>query len=297
MAVGRDTKEEDVGNIALLEHLNVQVADQPQAILFYVVGLGLTRDPYLTVGLENMWINAGEQQFHLPTRAAQRFSGHVGLVVPDLEQLQQRLNSLQERLIGTSFTWSRNSDHVAVTCPWGNRFRCFAPGEKFGDMALGIPYLEFLVRPGTAEGIARFYREVFRAPSDLATKENLSTASISIGRNQRLIFCETNDEILPYDGHHVAIYVANFSGPYHFLSSRGLITEDVRGHQFRFQDIVDPETGAKLHALEHEVRSLRHPLYHRAFVNRNPEQTQRSYKRGRDGLIPFDEIGRRSSRS
>ncbi|HEY1374674.1 MAG TPA: hypothetical protein VGH50_19535, partial [Candidatus Binatia bacterium] len=76
-------------------------------------------------------------------------------------------------------------------------------------------------------------------------------------------------------------------GPYDFLNSRGLVTEDVRGHQFRYQKIVDPESGATLHELEHEVRSFRHPLYQRNFVNRNPEQTQRAYFRGRDSLTPF----------
>ncbi len=273
--------EEDVGNIVLLEHLNAQVADQPQAILFYVVGLGLTRDPYLTVGLDNMWVNAGAQQFHLPTRAAQRFSGHVGLVVPDLAGLEQRLQSIGERLGGTQFKWSRESDHLAATCPWGN------PEDKYGDMALGIPYIEFLVKPGAAEGIARFYREAMRAPARVESENNLSIARVAIGRGQELIFRETGEAIHPYDGHHVAIYVADFSAPYDFLNRRGLVTEDVRGHQFRFQDIVDPETGAGLHALEHEVRSLRHPLYHRPFVNRNPEQTQRNYKRGRDGLVPY----------
>ena len=37
--------EEDVGNIVLLEHVNVQIPDQALATLFYVMGLGLTRDP------------------------------------------------------------------------------------------------------------------------------------------------------------------------------------------------------------------------------------------------------------
>ena len=60
--------EEDVGNIVLLEHVNVQIPDQALATLFYVVGLGFTRDPYLNVALNNMWVNVGEQQFHLPTR-------------------------------------------------------------------------------------------------------------------------------------------------------------------------------------------------------------------------------------
>jgi hypothetical protein len=287
MLAASNFTNEDVGNIVLLEHLNVQVADQPQAILFYIIGLGLTRDPYLTVGLENMWVNAGEQQFHLPTRAAQHFSGHIGLIVPELESLKQRLKSLEEQLSGTQFTWSREKDHVTVTCPWGNHFRCYAPAERFGDMALGIPYVEILVGPGVAGGIAGFYQEVMRAPTLVESEADLSIARVAIGRNQWLLFRETDQALLPYDGHHIAIYVANFSDPYNFLNGRALITEDVRNHQFRFKDIVDPESGEKLHKLEHEVRSLRHPLYRRPLVNRNPEQTQRNYRRGRDGLIPF----------
>jgi hypothetical protein len=154
-------------------------------------------------------------------------------------------------------------------------------------MTLGMPYVEFRVRPGAADAIGRFYQDVMGAPYQLVPAGNLPLAVVAIGRNQWLIFRETEQPILPYDGHHIAIYVANFSGPYNFLNSHGLITEDVRNHQFRFKDIVDPKSGEKLHELEHEVRSLRHPLYHRPFVNRNPEQTQRNYRRGRDGLIPF----------
>jgi hypothetical protein len=63
--------------------------------------------------------------------------------------------------------------------------------------------------------------------------------------------------------------------------------EDVRNYQFRFKDIADPESGERLFEIEHEVRSLRHPMYYRPFVNRNAEQTQRNYKRGRDALVPL----------
>ncbi|MGH7773898.1 MAG: hypothetical protein ACREQA_16870 [Candidatus Binatia bacterium] len=282
----QDFADEDVGNIVSLEHINLQISDQATATLFYVVGLGLTRDPYLTVGLENMWINVGEQQFHLPTRSAQVFSGQVGLVVPDLKHLQERLKSVEERLKGTKFSWSIKDDHVAVTCPWGNHYHCYNPDPRFGDMALGMPYIEFLVKPGAAKGVARFYGEVMRAPSLLHSENGAHTASVEIGRHQRLLFRETRDEIRPYDGHHIAVYVANFSGPYGFLKKRDLIMEDVRNHQFRFKQLVDPENGEKLFELEHEVRSLRHPMYHRQFVNRDPTQTQRSYKRGRDAIVP-----------
>jgi len=70
--------EEDVGNIVLLEHINVQVPDQSLATLFYIVGMGFTRDPYMNVGLRNMWANVGEQQFHLPTRPPQAIQGRIG---------------------------------------------------------------------------------------------------------------------------------------------------------------------------------------------------------------------------
>ena len=39
-----DRGAEDLGNSIHLEHVNVQVPDQRLAALFYVAGLGLTRD-------------------------------------------------------------------------------------------------------------------------------------------------------------------------------------------------------------------------------------------------------------
>jgi hypothetical protein len=282
--------EEDVGNIVLLEHVNVQVPDQPTAILFYIVGLGFTRDPYLNVGLENMWVNLGEQQFHLPTREAQVIPGHIGLVVPDLLRLQDRLKAVQERLAGTRFSWTPEEDCVAVTCPWGNRFRCFAPDKRrFHDMKLGLPYVEFSVKAGASEGIARFYQQVMHAPAAVHQDERGRIARIALGRNQEIVFRETGEQVPAYDGHHIAVYVANFSAPFGFLKKRNLLMEDVRNHQFRFKDIVEPETGKRLFQLEHEVRGMQHPMYHRPLVNRDPEQTQRAYRRGRDALIPHAE--------
>lgn len=282
-----DYVEEDVGNVVALEHVNVQVPDQSLALLFYVVGMGFTRDPYFNVGLNNMWANVGEQQFHLPTRPAQTIHGHVGIVLPDLGALNKRLESVAPGLKETQFAWSVNEDHIAVRCPWGNQLRCHAPGPHFGDMALGIPYVEFLVGPGKASGIAGFYRTVLGAPATLQSDQGGVLAKVSIGRNQSLLFRETSERLRPYDGHHIAIYVANFSGPYAFLKERGLISEAVRNHQFRFKQIVDPEGGESLFQVEHEVRSFHHPMYHRFFVNRDPAQSARQYRRGRDALLPY----------
>jgi hypothetical protein len=284
--MAKDYTSEDVGNIALLEHVNIQVPDQALATLFYVVGMGFTRDPYLTVGLNNMWVNLGEQQFHLPTRGAQVIPGHIGIVVPERAALQERLKTVEELLKNTRFAWSVEEDYTAVTCPWGNRFRCYEPADRFGDMSLGIPYVEFQTKRGTAEGIARFYEQIMGAPTVLSSEP--AAAQVAIGSNQWIVFRETDTAIPPYDGHHIAVYVAKFSGPYGFLSERNLITEDVRNHQFRFNTIVDPKSGKEQFLLEHEVRGLRHHMYHRYFVNRDPVQTQRNYRRGRDALVPFN---------
>jgi hypothetical protein len=174
-----------------------------------------------------------------------------------------------------------------VTCPWGNRYRCHPSQSSFGDMSIGMPYVEFLVSPGAAAGILRFYQSVFGAPAALEGDGQGEFGRVKIGRQQSLLFRETKKPLTPYDGHHVAIYVANFSGPYAFLKNRGLISEEVRGHQFRFKNIVDPQNGAQIFQLEHEVRSLRHPMYHRPFVNRDAAQSQRDYRRGWDALTPF----------
>jgi len=267
-----------------MEHVNVTIPDQHKAMLFYVNGLGFTRDPYMMVGPENMWINVGQQQFHMPTQEPQVLRGRIGLVVPDIEALKERLVALRDPLGGTSFTCSANNGHVDVTCPWGNQFRCHAPSQEFGGMTLGIPYLEFDVAPGTAAGIGQFYKEIFCAPYSLSVDMSGAVVSVQAGMQQKLIFRETAGTLPQYDGHHIAVYVANFSGPHRFLKDRGLITQESSEEQYRFQDIVSPESGRVLFTIEHEVRSLRHPMYGREFVNRNPSQNIRAYARGRDAF-------------
>ena len=41
-----------------------------------------------------------------------------------------------------------------------------------------------------------------------------------------------------------------------------------------------------LFTIEHEVRSMTHPLYNRPLVNRNPSQTNRNYVMGGDAWVP-----------
>jgi hypothetical protein len=279
-----DRVAEDVGNIVKLEHVNVTQPDQRLATLFYVSALGYTRDPYLMVGLDNMWINMGRNQMHLPTAPAQRLRGVIGVVVPDLDELRHRLAQTAPALAGTQFGYVDHGSHVDTTCPWGNRFRCHAPDEQFGAIELGMPYVEFHVPAGTAERIARFYREIMGATAQLIQRERAPTASVNAGDGQRMYFRETTQPLPEYDGHHVQIYISDFSGPYRRLIERQLITRETDAHEWRFKQIVDLDTGAPLFTVEHEVRSLRHPLYGRELVNRNPAQTNRAYMRGQDAF-------------
>ena len=188
-----DYSEEDVGNIVSLEHVNVQIPDQSLATLFYVVGLGCTRDPYLNVGLNNMWANIGEQQFHLPTRSPQVIDGYIGLVVPHLEGLAKRLEAVAEGLKGTEFSYRQDGEHMIVTCPWGNRYRCHgSQAAAFGDMASGIPYVEFAVPRGAMAGILRFYHAALGAPTVVESDGEGEFGRVKIGRHQSLLFRETD---------------------------------------------------------------------------------------------------------
>ena len=275
-----DRSVEDIGNVVGLEHVNTRVPDQQLATQFYVAGLGLTRDPYLMTWVSNMWINVGRSQFHLPTGRSQVVRGHTAIVMAGRAALLARLRALGDAMNASKFAFAERPSYVEVTCPWGNRLRVFEPSERFGAMMLGIPYVEFEVAAGTSEGIANFYRQILATPANTENDALGRLARISVGAGQQLIFRETDGAAPPFDGHHVAIYLADFSGPHRRLLERRLITEESDQHQYRFQDIVDPADGKVLFTVEHEVRSMRHPMYARPLVNRNPLLSNRSYAPG-----------------
>jgi len=276
-----DRSAEDLGNVVELGHVNVRVPDQRLATAFYISGLGLTRDPYLMTGIDNMWANVGVSQFHLPTGAPQVVRGVTGLVLPDLKALAARLERVGSVLTGTQFRFEVAAEHVEAVCPWGNRIRCHAPdAARWGRVQLGMPYVELAVPRGSTAGIARFYRSLLGA---VAGAEG-GVARVRIAADRYLLFRETDAAAAPFDGHHVQISLADFSGPHRRLGERGLITEESNQHQYRFQDIVDPESGAVLFTLEHEVRSMTHPMFARPLVNRNPAITNTSYAPGHEAL-------------
>src|SRR6201994_4371967 len=170
-----DRSTEDLGNSIHLEHVNVQVPDQHLATLFYVSGLGLTRDPYLMTSDDNMWINVGRSQFHLPSGEAQVLRGHTALVISGRKALLDRLAAGAPRPHDTKISYREQNDYVEATCPWGNRMRCFEPdAERFGRITLGIPFVEFDVPIGSALGICDFYPKIMGMPAQVMNGDGTS---------------------------------------------------------------------------------------------------------------------------
>jgi len=280
-----DRAAQDIGNIVNLGHVNVCIDDQHLATHYYVTGLGLTRDPFLNTGAGNMWINVGMSQFHLPMGSPEILRGVIGLVAPDREALLGRLTRVRKALAGTKFEFRESNDGVETVCPWGNRITMHMPDpRRFGRVQLGMAYVRFDVRPRTAARIARFYREIMHAPADTIENGTGPQARVQVGEKQYFHFRETEAPELPYDRHHVQIYIADFSGPHRRLLELGLITDESNEYEYRFKDIVDLDSREVLFTVEHETRSQTNPMYGRPLVNRNPAQTNTDYKPGHDSL-------------
>jgi hypothetical protein len=285
-----DRATQDIGNIVHLEHYNCVIDDQRLAVLFYVVGLGATRDPYIFPGFENIWLNFGRTQVHMPSRAvpprAERLRGTAGFVVPSLDELKKRLDHAgkeMKRVVPerkTHFDWKEKNGIIEAVDPWGTRVRCHAPAPEFGNTGLGLVYVDFDVPPGTVEGIARFYNEVMKAPAQTGK----GRATVRVGRSQRLMYTETKAPLPEYDGHHIQVYIADFSSPYRWLKERELITMETDAAEWRFQWIVDPKSLKPLFQIEHEVRSMKHRLFARPLVNRNHGITNMTYVAGHDAF-------------
>jgi catechol-2,3-dioxygenase len=280
-----DRAAQDIGNIVNLGHVNVCIDDQHVATHYYVTGLGLTRDPFLNTGAGNMWINVGMSQFHLPMGTPEVLRGVIGLVAPDREALLKRLTHVRKALAGTKFEFRESNDCVETVCPWGNRIHMHTPDqERFGRIQLGMPYVRFDVRPGTAARIARFYREIMQTSAEVIKNGAGPEARVQVGENQYLYFRETDALEQPYDRHHVQIYIADFSGPHRRLLELGLVTAETNEFEYRFKDIIDLDSREVLFTVEHETRSQTNPMYGRPLVNRNPAQTNTDYKPGHDSL-------------
>eukprot|EP01089_Gocevia_fonbrunei_P002381 TRINITY_DN12354_c0_g1_i1.p1 TRINITY_DN12354_c0_g1~~TRINITY_DN12354_c0_g1_i1.p1 ORF type:complete len:316 (+),score=41.48 TRINITY_DN12354_c0_g1_i1:34-981(+) len=302
--------QDDVGGIVHLEHINITVPDQLLASLFYAEGLGFTRDPKTRFG-GTMWINVGDTQIHLPTQPknSQQLCGHIGIVTPSLSELSSRLEKIKTRFQDTKFAFAPHStplsqfeysyavqpkttsdsvDWIEVKCPWGELTIRFYERQIYFDKS-GLPenkslrlvYVEENCNPGTAERIVKFYKDKFNANGSVSTVGSRKMARIQVGGHQELLFREAETPVPEFQGHHICIYISDFSGTYKKFKDSDLLykhntfddkyetlSEALTNHQFRICDFKNDDDEELLHRLEHEVRSLVHPYYMRPLVNR-----------------------------
>ena len=142
-------EQEEWGNIALLEHVNINTDDPQQASIFFADALGFERDRRMgkRVGSKLyvhklLWFNAGITQVHLPMThrgygGALRnvWQGTIGLVYGsdrDIDDLCHRLAAAAPRLRRSRFSWQRHRGPrgVDITDPLGNRYVALPRGQS-----------------------------------------------------------------------------------------------------------------------------------------------------------------------
>lgn len=264
--------------IVSMEHVNVRVPEQALAALFYVSAMGFTRDPYLDFDDWNMWVNVGREQFHTPKGEPQVFRGEINIRMPSLDDLERRLSRLSERFVGSRFCFRSTDSGIDVTCPWGNRLACRE--ARAGEYPMGVERIRIQVPEGSMGAIAHVYGALLGTQ----VEQMNSGLQVQAGHSQTLLYEASDIAPLPYDGHHLAIYIEDFEQAHARFKSEGLVSAQTPPHEFRFVEFRDASSKETVWQLEHEVRSTNHPMYGRELVNRNPANTLFNYTRGREAL-------------
>lgn len=209
----------DLSGIHWMEHINLVVGDTTLAEYFYLTFLGFTRD-----ASKLFHVNLGQQQFHLAETGdpPQRIAGSIGLTIPNLATLAERIPDAKETLRGTQFEILKHEDdYMEVRGPWGNLFciydvlgdsklvpspppatprkmeNCHAMGGGFGShrMAVrgqpGLRFIEISCSAGKSKAIGRFYKEVMKCQDVLEFECDGSIGvTVSAGPGVTLVFCE-----------------------------------------------------------------------------------------------------------
>jgi len=291
--------------IILLEHINFKIPfASGQRIVrdFFVDALGCPECPAgrmfvavpggaLPVGTQKqMHVNLGLSQLHFewctgnghPYATAQQFPGEIHIAVDSLADMQKRLTAK-----GHAFTRAVD-DCIRFTCPFGStwiasqasavalaKVAAAAPVREGGvGHVVALTKVDFSIRPGIKDGVARFYKEAFDTWAT-ATPEGCAVRTLA---DQVIAFTERADAPPPdaYEsmgskhGVHICLYVSDFEQQSRRNESRFWMNPDYVGPpindhvsdskealercQFRLKNV-----GPRF-VLEHEVRGLGHKL-------------------------------------
>ena len=205
----------EIGRMLHMDHVNFETPDHEMATIFYMNGLGFTRDPYRRADEQNMGVNVGRQQFHLPKRGEYTppFYGIVGLVVPDIGGIKQRFEVLNDlgKFEGTPYGWLEEGNAVLMTSPFGYRLRLHSYGTLEFTKPLGIAYVEVPAPLGKAARIGKFYEKIVGAPVQISAVGGTEAAIISAGPHQEIKFIER--QLDDYDTYsmHISYHVTHYN--------------------------------------------------------------------------------------
>ena len=264
----------EIGRMLHMDHVNFETPDHEMATIFYMNGLGFTRDPYRRADEQNLGVNVGRQQFHLPKRGEYTppFYGIVGLVVPDIGGIKQRLEVLNDlgKFEGTPYGWLEEGKAVLMTSPFGYRLRLHSYGTLEFTKPLGIAYVEVPAPLGKAARIGKFYEKIVGAPVQISAVGGTEAAIISAGPHQEIKFIER--ELDDYDTYtmHISYHVTHYNQLRQTLKEHGSLMGLGEGEAIFFNKIFDPDTGENLMTFQNEVRSVYHPDFMRPLINRWP---------------------------
>ena len=240
--------------IVWLEHLNLVVGDMGTAKKFYIDLLGLSQDD------NQKHVNIGQQQFHLDATGdlPNRVTGSVGLAVPSLSRLRDRLPQAKKDLDGSLFDVlsSDEQDMMTISCPWGNTFHLYdlesekttgdsAAGENkmskfhsrlgvYGNQRMavrgqpGIRFVEIACPPDTVRCIAHFYEELIGCQ----VTRNEKSVSVCVGPGVHFVYVESSElddeSIAQMQTVHACVYIPEFETTYKRLKEKGLIWTNPR---------------------------------------------------------------------
>jgi catechol-2,3-dioxygenase len=259
-------KSLDLGGIVWMEHINLVVGDMSTATKFYVDLLGFT--PERDAKPKSNHFNLGQQQLHVAVAESdgdlpQRVTGSIGLTVPSLQRIRERLGNAKLELIGTLFSIEGGDDSnvLTVSCPWGNIIHLYdisvddkhqsihSASQSSQKMAVfhsdsgvygphrmavrgnpGIRYVEIACHVGTVASIAEFYEELLGCHVTRTSEPGVAT--VCVGPGVHLAFVEnenlTKCSLKSMNGVHLCIYIPNFQRTYDVLKKRDLIWTNPR---------------------------------------------------------------------
>ena len=246
------TSSLDVNGILWMEHINLVVSSRPIAEKFYMDFLGFTKDKS-----PSFHVNLGQQQLHLAENGdpAQVVTGSIGLAVPSLSTIRERMEEANTSFEGTKYSVLEDAeDCITMFCPDGNTLHLYgvdddktdggltspqkmtnmhSEGSVYGPrMAVrgqpGIRFVEIACRSGTAGRIAKFYEQMLECD----VHDGDGRCIVTVGPGVHLVYTEsselTDDTIRAMKGVHICIYANNFKKLYDRLKEKDLIWTNPR---------------------------------------------------------------------